>query len=116
MLAACPIIPPQALRSPCGSIRDTMIHDDTPYRIFKISELTRLIASQLVLVSLESAVSLACACRYLEEPVLSALWEIQGSLYVLMQVLPEGTWDYGYPSFDKLVVRDLDLLLEELYA
>jgi len=50
-----------------------MTHDSTPHRIFKISELTRLIASELVPISRKSTVNLACACRSLEEPNLSTL-------------------------------------------
>ena len=69
-----------------------MIHG-TPHRIFKISELTRLIASWLVLINGKGAVNLACACRCLEEPVLSTLWETQWSLCTLLKVLPEVTWD-----------------------
>jgi len=45
-------------------VRATMTYDNTLYRILKISELTRLIASQLVFIGAEkSAVNLACACR-----------------------------------------------------
>ena len=112
-LAACAIIS-RALSSPCGPTRATMTYDDTSHRIFKISELTRLIASQLVLNSRQSAVNLACACRYLEEPVLSMVWETQRSLCTLLKVLPEGTWDYECPLYGVHVVRDLDLLAEEL--
>jgi len=69
-----------------------MIHDGAPNRVFKISELTKLIASQLVLTSPKSAVDLACSSPYLEEPVLSALWRTQSSLYTLLEVLPRQTW------------------------
>ena len=62
-----------------------------PHRVFKISELTRPIASQLVLISRQSAVNLACTCRSLEEPMLSTLWETQWSLYTLLEVFPEET-------------------------
>jgi len=81
-----------------------------PHSIFKISELARAIASQLIPINLKSAVSLACACRYLEEPVLSTLWEIQGSLRILLEVLPgevhelEDGW-----GVDRRVVRGPDL-------
>lgn len=68
-----------------------MIRDSPPHRVFKISELTRLIASHLILISQESAVNLACTSRHLEEPVLSTLWETQQSLHTLLQVLPEET-------------------------
>ena len=71
-----------------------MIDDNTPHRVFKISEPTRLIASQLVITSLGSAVSLACACRYLEEPVLCVLWETQESFECLLETLPGGVWNY----------------------
>ena len=92
-----------------------MIHDNTSHRIFRISELTRLIASQLVPTSLKSTANLARACRCLEEPVLSTLWETQWSLCTLLSVLPEEIWDYEYqPELHADVVRRLDLLLEEL--
>jgi len=90
-----------------------MIHDSTPYRVLKISELTRLIASQFVLIDArKSAVNLACACRSLEEPVrVSTLWETQWSLLTLLEVLPEQTWE-RVPR--KRVVRGLNPPLEGL--
>ena len=94
-----------------------MIHDSTPYRVLKISELTRLIARQLVLIGAEnSAVSLACACRSLEEPVLSALWEMQWSLFTVLEVLPEGTWEVLCPEPRNHMVRGLSSPLEGLKA
>ena len=87
-----------------------MIDDNVPHRVFKISELTRVIASQLTLIDPKSAVNLACACRYLEEPALSALWETQFSLCTLLIVLPEETWVWDDTASG--VVRDLDLPLE----
>ena len=74
-----------------------MFHDSTPYRVFKISELTSLIARQLVLISRKSAVNLARACRSLEEPILSTLWETQESLCTLLKVLPEKYLVRGNP-------------------
>ena len=65
-----------------------MIHDSAPNRVFKISELTRLIAGQLTLLDPESAVEFACVSRCLEEPVLSTLWETQWSFCTLLEVLP----------------------------
>ena len=97
-----------------GSPRITMTHDNAPHRIFKISELARLIASQLVSTDRRTIVNLACACKYLEEPVLSTLWETQSSLCTLLRVLPEETWEYAYPALSKCVVRSLDFLLEKL--
>ena len=91
-------------------IRATMIHDNAPNRVFKISELTKLIASQLVPLSRASTTNLACVCRYLEEPVLSTLWETQLLLKPLLEVLPEGTWDRGRSM---RVVCCTDLSLEE---
>lgn len=67
-----------------------MIHGGTPYHVLKISELTRLVASQLALIGAEgSAVNLACVCRSFEEPIFSTLWETQPSLIILLKVLPE---------------------------
>lgn len=91
-----------------------MIHDNTPNRVFKISELTKLIVDQLVLISQQSAVNLACTCRCLEDPVLSTLWETQGSLFTLLGVFPRGTWDRKPLEPKKLVVRSLGLPLGEL--
>ena len=90
-----------------------MTDHHTPNRIFKISELTRLIASQLVLISQQSAVNLACACRCLEEPALSTLWETQGSLWILLEVLPGEAWDCQYLGLNIRAVRSLDVLLEK---
>ena len=92
-----------------------MAHDGTPHCIFKISELARLIASQLISIDRGGVVSLACACQYLEEPVLSALWETQSTLSTLLKVLPEETQESRYPQ-GICVVCSLDLLLGKLDA
>ena len=92
-----------------------MTHNGTPHHVLKISELTRLIASQLVLThSRKSAVNLACACRCLEEPVLSTLWETQSSLITLLRVLPKETWEFKHLEIGYKVVRDLDSPPERL--
>jgi len=93
-----------------------MTYDSTPHHVLKISELTRLIASQLVLISQKSAVNLACVCRSLEEPNLSALWETQSSLFTLLGILPEGTWELRYLKFGKIMVCGLDPPSEGLKA
>jgi len=90
------------------STKTTMIRDSTPHRVLKINELTRLIASQLVLISRKSAVNLACACRCLEEPVLSALWRTQWSLFILLRVLPKETWEFQHPEPGGNIVRGLN--------
>ena len=90
-----------------------MIHDNSPHRIFRISELTRLIASQLVLTSPKGAVSLACACRYLNEPVLSTLWETQVWLVTLLKVLPEENCQWNGLASGESVVCDLNLPFEK---
>ena len=71
-----------------------MIDNSASHRVFKIDELTRLIAGQLILGRQRSAVNLACTCRHLEEPVLSTLWETQGSLCTLLETLPRDTWNW----------------------
>ena len=91
-----------------------MIRDSGSHRIFKIDELTRLIAGQLVLISRGSAVNLACACRYLEEceykePVLSTLWEKRWSLHTLL----ERGWEHPTAIHGARVVRGPNPLLEE---
>ena len=86
-----------------------MTDDSTSHRVFRINELTRFIASRLIPISRKSAVNLACVCRYLEEPVLSTLWETHESLDTLLQVLPEGYWEFKPWVHDKGAVRDLAL-------
>ena len=93
-----------------------MTHDSTPYRVLNISELSRLIASQLILISPKSAVNLACVCRSLEEPILSTLWEIQVSFLTLLGVLPEGTWEFQYSEFGESTVCGPDPPSEGLKA
>ena len=88
-----------------------MVQDDAPHRVLRISELTRLIAGQLIPTGRTNVVDLACVCRYLEEPALSTLWETQSSLLALLRVLPEETWYCGRPTFNmKRVVHYLNLL------
>jgi len=92
-----------------------MIRDNATHRVLKISELTRLIASHLVLTNPQSAVNLSRACRCLEEPTLSILWGArQWSLCTLLKVLPKGTWEY--PSSDRDVVCCPGPLLRESNA
>ena len=91
-----------------------MIHDGTPHCIFEISELAREIASQLVLVSPWSTVNFGCACRRLEEPVLSTLWESQSSLCTLLEVLPSDIWRREKPAFIMTVVCSPNLPPEEI--
>ena len=86
-----------------------MTHDNISHRIFKITELTRFIANQLVPISRKSAANLACACRYLEEPVLSTLWETQQSLNILLEVLPREAWHHTPRRHGRRAVCDLDL-------
>ena len=85
-----------------------MIQDGATRRVFKIDEISRLIASQLVLTSPKSTTYLARVCRHLEEPVLSTLWATQSSLRALLEVLPEESWGYDYPETNWEVVRGLD--------
>ena len=93
-----------------------MTNDCAPHRVFKISELTRLIAEQLVPDNQRSAVSLACTCRYLEKPVLSKLWETQDSFSALLKVLPRDTWDSNDVALTQSVVRDPNFPSEESNA
>jgi len=91
-----------------------MTHDSTPHRVIKISELTRLIAKKLVLISRKSAVNLACACRCLEEPVLSTLWETQRLFVTLLRVLPKETWEFQHLELGDNMVCGLNSPLEGL--
>jgi len=90
------------------------VNSTTPRCVFKIGELTRLIASHLVLISPKSAVRLARSSRYLEEPVLSTLWETQPLLCTLLRVLPKKTWHIKHkPRSWVNTVRALNLQLEK---
>lgn len=60
--------------------------------IFQIDELLRLVVEELVETSPPAVVSLALACRSLEEPTLSSLWKSQHSLCDLLLVLPDCTF------------------------
>ena len=65
-------------------------------RVFSVDELATLIATHLVEISPQSAVSLAQTCRVLEVPALSALWETQDSIRsFIMCVLPRDVWCYA---------------------
>ena len=72
-----------------------MTSDSAAHRVLKTSEITRPVASQLILIAgLKSVVNFACACRHLEAPVLSTLWETQSSIRTLLRVFPSGTLVY----------------------
>ena len=91
-----------------------MTRNGTPHRVFGIGELARLITSKLVVIrGKKSAVNLASACRYLEEPVLSVLWETQKSLTTLLELLPGENRRYEDVMTNTNTVRGLDLSLEE---
>ena len=71
-----------------GNLRASSFASNMHHQIFEIDELARLISRHLVLAHRASAVSLACACRSLEEPALSSLWGFQYSLTTLIGVSP----------------------------
>lgn len=56
-----------------------------PHPIVEISELTQVIADNLLLDGKRGLVSLACTCRALEEQALSTLWSEQPSLRTLVK-------------------------------
>lgn len=87
------------------------VDGSAPNRVFKIVELARLIASQLVLVSQTTTVNLACTCRHLEEPALSTLWETQYRLDTLLKV--SDNWVYEHLALGSSVVRGLDRPLKK---
>lgn len=87
-----------------------MTPSSIPSRVSRITELTRLIAGQLVLISPKSVVNFARTCRHIEEPALSTLWETQQSLRVLLEVLPEETLERGRLAFGEPAVRSPDPL------
>ena len=93
-----------------------MIDDSAPHCVFKIDELTRLIARHLIPCNRESARNFACACRYLEEPVLSVLWKSQESPCTLLETLPGDTWGWGDRALTGRTVCNLDLPWEESHA
>jgi len=95
------------------STQAIMIDDSAPHRVFKIAELARPIANQLVLAGQQkSAVNLARVCRCLEEPVLSTLWATELSLRTLLMVLPRKNRYSGWNH----VVCWLGFRLEEQIA
>lgn len=96
--------------------RGTVVRDGAPRRIFKISELTRLIAGKLILFDPKGAVSLACVCRDLQDPVLSTLWQTQSSLGTLLKVLPEGKWNWKKTTRGRSEVCGMNPWLEDLNA
>ena len=63
-----------------------------PHPVFRIGGMLGLVIGALVKTSRPSAVSLALACRSLEEPTLSSLWKEQSSLLYLITVLPTTIW------------------------
>lgn len=85
----------------------TMIHDSASHRVLKVGELARLVAGELILTSQKGAVNLACACRYLSEPVLSTLWETWERLNNLMETLSQEIWLYHTLPSRERVVRGL---------
>ena len=59
-----------------------------------VDEILRIIARELVNSGGKgAAVSLACCCRSLEDPVLDALWAIQVRLVCLFKCLPKDVWN-----------------------
>ena len=71
-----------------------------PHPIIEINELTQLVADYLLTISPKSLVSLACACRALEEQALSTLWSEQSSFKTLIKytLLPtRSIWAFGPP-------------------
>ena len=71
-----------------GNLSASSFASNMHHQVFEIAELARLISRELVLMHRASAVSLACACRSLEEPALSSLWGFQDSLTTLIGVSP----------------------------
>ena len=62
---------------------------------FNVDEIVRLLACQLVASKAEAtAVSLACCCKILEDPVLATLWaKAQHQLGPLLRCLPQEVWE-----------------------
>jgi len=61
-----------------------------------VDEIVWLIACELVASKAKaSAVALACCHKAFEDPVLDALWEIQGGLLPLPKSLPGDVWNEG---------------------
>ena len=66
----------------------------------RVDEIVRLMACELVALEAKAtAVSLACCCRSLEDPVLDALWETQDGSIPLLKCLPQVVWEEGDESF-----------------
>ena len=57
-----------------------------------VDEILRIIARELVESKKATALSLACCCKSLEDPMLEALWETQDRLLPLLKSLSEDVW------------------------
>ncbi|KAF9786378.1 hypothetical protein BJ322DRAFT_1059290, partial [Thelephora terrestris] len=58
-----------------------------------VDEILRLVAYELIASELKAtAVSLACCCRSIQDPVLDTLWETQDRLVTLLKCLPQEVW------------------------
>ena len=63
------------------------------HQCFKVDEILRLFAGELVASGAKAAaVSLACCRRSFEEPVLDVLWGAQTRLFPLLKALPGDVW------------------------
>lgn len=91
-----------AVASELVPLRTAATRDGAPHRVFKISELSRLIASELVFTSQKSTANPACACRPLEG---ARPQRIMGDATVLLSILPKETWYY---QLDAHEVRGLE--------
>ena len=64
-----------------------------------VDEILRIIARELVESKKATALSLACCCKSLEDPMLEALWETQDELPPLLESLPEDVWNVETDRF-----------------
>ena len=70
----------------------------------RVDEIIRLVACELVELEANGTVAaLACCCKSFEEPVLDVLWETQVELTLLLECLPEDTWEDAWEESGKFV-------------
>jgi len=79
---------PRNHQSGQASANDTTM----PHRALVVEEILREVVTHVTNTHHPAAISLACSARFLEEPVLSALWKKQDSLQTLIRTLPPDSW------------------------
>jgi len=80
-----------------------------PHRALAVDEILREVTAYVTDTRPPTAVALARCAKFLEEPVLSALWKIQNELPPLIRTLPPDSWELlpvDHPSDKPFIVCD----------